>query len=242
MHRTPRLTWTDGDLPLLVDPGAGGAGVAIAFSTRAGGVSRAPFDSLNLSPFIGDDATALTTNWRRLEAAAGFTPSSLRITRQVHGCTGTEADDGGSSGEGDFVIARRAGVTAGVLTADCVPILVAGDDAVGAIHAGWRGLVQGVVAAAIQAVGCVRHAWVGPSIHACCYEVGPEVTDAFRTAGLPVADASHVDPGRAAVVALRAAGVASITASLDCTSCDERFYSYRRDGVTGRQGGFIAWL
>ncbi len=241
MQTTPNLTWTNGGIPLLVDERASEAGVTIAFSTRQGGTSEPPYDSLNLSPFVGDDERAVQTNIARVEAAAGFGGASVRITRQVHGCSGVEADEAGHSAEGDFVIARRAGVTAGVLTADCVPILLLGEGAVAAVHAGWRGLVGGVIGAAVAAIGEVRAAWVGPSIHACCYEVGHEVTEAFRAAGLPIADESHVDPGRAAVVALRASGVGNIAASTDCTSCDARFYSYRRDGVTGRQGGFIAW-
>ena len=80
---------------------------------------------------------------------------------------------------------------------------------------------------------------MGPSIHACCYEVGPEVVDAFAAQGLPVAAPDRVDPGRAAMVALRRAGVEDIEAITDCTSCDTRYFSYRRDGVTGRQGSFV---
>jgi copper oxidase (laccase) domain-containing protein len=109
-------------------------------------------------------------------------------------------------------------------------------------HAGWRGLVAGAIEAGIAAVGPVRAAWVGPAIHACCYEVSDDVTSAFRSAGLPVAGDDRVDPGRAAVFALERAGIGEIAATGDCTSCDPRYFSYRRDGLTGRQGSFIRML
>ena len=88
-------------------------------------------------------------------------------------------------------------------------------------------------------MGEIVAAWVGPSIHSCCYEVGPEVIEAFGARGLPIADASHVDPGATAAHILKRAGVKQVEASTECTSCDARYFSYRRDGVTGRQGGFV---
>jgi purine-nucleoside/S-methyl-5'-thioadenosine phosphorylase / adenosine deaminase len=107
------------------------------------------------------------------------------------------------------------------------------------VHAGWRGLVAGAIEAGVAAVGPVTRAWVGPSIHACCYEVSTEVLDAFAAAGLPRAGDDRVDPGRAATFALRRAGVHAIAATDECTSCDRRYFSYRRDGLTGRQGSFV---
>jgi copper oxidase (laccase) domain-containing protein len=86
----------------------------------------------------------------------------------------------------------------------------------------------------------VRVGWVGPSIRSCCYEVGPEVIDAFTAAGLPVADAGHVDIPEAAAAALRACGARDVAVSEVCTGCDPRWFSHRRDGTTGRNGAFAA--
>jgi copper oxidase (laccase) domain-containing protein len=116
--------------------------------------------------------------------------------------------------------------------------VVAGQGVVAVAHAGWRGVVAGVVGAAVEAVGEVTCAWVGPSIHACCYEVGPEVIQAFSDQDLPIAGPDRVDPGGAAVVQLRRHGVDTIVRSSECTFCDRRYFSYRRDGLTGRQGAF----
>ncbi|MDQ3953848.1 MAG: polyphenol oxidase family protein, partial [Actinomycetota bacterium] len=129
-----------------------------------------------------------------------------------------------------------------ILAADCAAVALWGSRGVAIVHAGWRGLVAGIVAKGVERAGDVHAAWIGPSIHSCCYEVGPEVVAAFEEAGLPVADASHVDPGRAAHAALRDAGVESVAMSEICTSCDPRFFSYRRDGVTGRHGAFVSLL
>jgi hypothetical protein len=166
---------------------------------------------------------------------------SLALAKQVHGADVIEVTEGSATpvGSADVLVARVPGVVIGILSADCVPVAIAGERGVAMAHAGWRGLVAGAIDAGIAAVGPVRAAWVGPSIHACCYEVSDDVIDAFRSAGLPVAGDDRVDPGRAAAFALRRAGVEHIVATDDCTGCDSRYFSYRRDGVTGRQGSFI---
>ena len=231
-------------LRIQTDPDALTHGLLVAFTDRNGGVSEPPFDSLNLAAKVGDDRVLVTENRRRMATAAGFDPDMLRLARQVHGADLLEVseDDDVVAGEADVLVTSQPGVTIGILTADCTPVIVAGRDKVAIAHAGWRGLVAGAVEAAVEAVGGARAAWVGPSIHACCYEVGPEVIDAFRAEGLPVAGADRVDPGRVATFALHRAGVAAVAAGTDCTSCDERYFSYRRDGTTGRQGGFVALL
>lgn len=231
-------------LRLQTDPAARGEGVLVAFTDRNGGVSAPPFDSLNLAARVGDDPERVAENRARVAAAAGFEQDKLRLARQVHGADLLEVseDDPVVAGEADVLATSRPGVAIGILTADCTPVVVAGLDKVAIAHAGWRGLVAGAVEAAVQAVGEARAAWVGPSIHACCYEVGPEVIEAFRSKGLPVAGADRVDPGRAAAFALHRAGVTTVAASTDCTSCDPRYFSYRRDGTTGRQGAFVAML
>jgi YfiH family protein len=233
-----------GGIALLLDVDARDAGVLVAFADRRGGISAPPYDSLNLAATVGDDPAVVRSNRAAVARAAGFAPEDLVLAKQVHGCGVLEAgaDDSGIIGEADVLVSREPGKVIGILTADCVPVILQGEGVVAIAHAGWRGLVGGAIHAAIERVGRVDKAWVGPSIHACCYEVGPEVIAAFREHGLPVADGSHVDPGRAAVAALHRAGVADVESTSDCTSCDARYFSFRRDGVTGRQGAFTGLL
>ena len=227
-----------------VDPDARARGLLVAFTGREGGVSQAPFASLDLSATVGDDPDAVETNRRRVGAVLGFDPADLVLARQVHGCGVMEAgpQSSGVVGEADVLVARHPGKVIGILTADCVPVILAGRGVVAVAHAGWRGLVAGAIEAAVERVGVVTKAWVGPSIHACCYEVGDEVIEAFEQRDLPIVDASHVDPGEAAVVALHRAGVSDVESTTDCTSCSDGYFSYRRDGLTGRQGAFAGLL
>jgi polyphenol oxidase len=228
-------------LRFLVDDTALARGVMVAFSDRNGGVGSPPFDSLNVSVSVGDREHA-ETNRGRIAAALGFDAERLAQVRQVHGATVLDAPAGcsGVQGEGDGLVAEDPGVVLGILTADCVPVLLEGERGVAALHAGWRGLVAGVLERGVEKVGPVRAAWVGPSIHACCYEVGEDVTGAFGRAGLPVVDERHVDPADAARAALQRCGVGNLAVAVECTSCDRDYFSYRRDGITGRQGSFIA--
>ena len=243
MSFEPSLTTTTVDgMSLLVDPSARELGVVVGFSDRRGGASVAPWDSLNLSSAVGDDDDAVRANRERVARALGR--DSLGVARQIHGADvlRLEAGASGALGEGDVLVATDSRVTPTILTADCVPILLAGDGVVAAAHAGWRGLVAGAIETAIAQVGEVTAAWVGPSIRGCCYEVGTEVIERFEGAGLPVQDDSHVDPGRAARAILSRSGVGSVAVSDDCTHCNENYFSFRRDGVTGRQGSFIGLL
>ena len=219
-------------------------GVSVCFTDRNGGASPVPFDSLNLAARVGDDPGAVQDNRARVASAAGFDLDGLRLARQIHGADVLEVGMGSGSvaGEADVLTATERGVTIGILTADCTPVVVAGRDRVAVAHAGWRGLVAGAVEAAIDAVREVHAAWVGPSIRACCYEVGPEVVEAFEQRDLPVVAPDRVDPGGAAVAVLRRGGVEQIARSTDCTFCDARYFSYRRDGLTGRQGAFATLL
>lgn len=236
------LEWVTGDgLPYLTDPGAEQEGVRVAFTTRAGGRSRPPFDTLNLSDYVGDEPAAVLGNRETALRACRFEAESLSTLRQVHGTDVIEVGGGacGTQGEADALATEERLTTLGVLAADCVPVLLFGTRGVAAAHAGWRGLVAGVLDVAAARVDADM-AWVGPSIRACCYEVGAEVVVAFEAAGLPVEDERHVDPGRGAVVALQRAGVGKVASATECTSCDDRFFSFRRDGTTGRQAGLIA--
>ncbi len=242
-HRPSLSETQEGGLRLLTDRDETW-GVSICFTDRQGGTSAPPFDSLNLAARVGDDADAVAANRARVASAAGFELGALRLAKQIHAADVLEVGMASDpvAGEADVLATGERGVTIGILTADCTPVVVAGPARVAVAHAGWRGLVAGAVEAAVDAVGDVRAAWVGPSIHACCYEVGPEVVAAFAGRELPVAAADRVDPGGAAVVALRRRGVEHIARSIDCTSCDQRYFSYRRDGLTGRQGAFVTLL
>jgi YfiH family protein len=236
-HRDRGVVW-------LADDDVRDEGVLVAFSARLGGVSAAPYDSLNLAVRVGDERAHVMENRRRAGAAAGFDAGRLALAIQVHAADVIDVAAGRSGvlGEADGLFAASPGPVLAILAADCAPVVLWGSRGVAIAHAGWRGLVAGVVGKGVERVGEVHAAWVGPSIHACCYEVGPEVVDAFAAAGLPVHDASHVDPGHAAGAALRAAGVEQVLVSEICTSCDDRFFSYRRDGVTGRHGAFVSLL
>jgi hypothetical protein len=216
-------------------------GARIAFTDRNGGVSAAPFDSLNLAITVGDERERVLENRGRVATAAGFDIDRLALAKQVHGADVIQvgAGDSGVLGEADVLVTSAPGTTIGIMTADCSPVMLVGRGKAAVVHAGWRGVVAGAVESGLEQVPDASHAWIGPSIHACCYEVGPEVIDAFRDRGLPVADESHVDPAEAAAAILRASGVANVDVSPDCTHCDRRYFSFRRDGLTGRQGGFV---
>jgi hypothetical protein len=241
----PRLAErTSGDVLWYSDEGARERGVLVGFTARLGGVSRVPFDTLNLAVRVGDERADVYENRRRAGAAAGFDAERLALALQVHAADVIDVgpDDAGVLGEADGLFAASPGPVLAILAADCAPVVLWGERGVAIVHAGWRGLVAGVVAKGVERVGEVHGAWVGPAIRACCYEVGPEVVEGFRSAGLPVHDESHVEPGLAAGEALRAAGVGSVAVSEVCTSCDRRFFSYRRDGLTGRHGAFVSLL
>ncbi|MBA3629438.1 MAG: laccase domain-containing protein [Actinobacteria bacterium] len=233
-----------GALRVWTDPAALEAGVLVAFSERHGGVSEAPFHSLNLGARAGDSPEAVVENRRRVAEAVGFDASRLALTRQVHGVELMRATSGagGILGEADGLVTDRKGVVLGILSADCAAVALLGAGGVALVHAGWRGLAGGIVERGVRAVEPVLAAWVGPAIGACCYEVGDEVVEAWNRRGLPVADSSHVDPRRAAVAELRTAGVTAVAALDECTACGGGFFSYRRDGVTGRHGAFISPL
>ena len=226
------------------DDAARELGVLAGFTARLGGVSKPPYDTLNLAVRVGDERADVMENRWRAAAAVGFDSERLALALQVHAADLIDVSpgDAGVLGEGDGLFTAAPGPVLAILAADCAPVVLWGERGVAIVHAGWRGLVAGVVAKGVERVGEVHAAWVGPAIRACCYEVGPEVIEAFRAAGLPVADGSHVDPGRAAGAVLRAAGAERVAVCDVCTSCDRRFFSYRRDGLTGRHGAFVSLL
>jgi polyphenol oxidase len=217
----------------------------VAFSTRRGGVSEHEFASLNLGLLTDDERERVVENRRRLGAAAGVDPGSIVMNWQQHGTLVRRAAPGLEKADG--LVTEDARQPLLVLAADCVPIALARTNgfqsgpALALLHAGWRGLADGIVARGVEAVGGGRlAACIGPAIGPCCYEVGPEVAERF--------DRDLVRDGRldlpgSAERALRAAGVERVERIDLCTAChSELFFSHRRDrGRTGRQGaiGYI---
>jgi len=256
----------DGGLPGIT--GSAWNGVRYVSTWREGGVSQAPWDSLNLGAHVGDDPAAVRENRRRVRAALPAEPLWLE---QVHGTDVWQADAGpapdGADGTrvlsaapcADAAVTGRRGAPLAIMTADCLPVVVAdgAGTVLGVAHAGWRGLAAGVLentlAALRRQAPSARdwRAWLGPAIGAGDFEVGPEVRAAFVA---PDAGAAvHFTPsGRpdhwladlAGLAARRLAllGVESVEASGECTyRRADRYFSYRRQARTGRQAT-LAWL
>lgn len=227
--------------------------VVRALTGRAGGVSTGPYAALNLGDHVGDDAAAVAENRRRVAAAAGSAAGSLVVARQVHGrgVAVVDAPWAGAPAEADALVTDRPQLVLAVLVADCVPVMLAapGEGVVAVAHAGRRGMAAGVVPAAVAAMrdlGATRvSATVGPSICPRCYEVPAAMRD--EVAAVQPAAAAVSRHGTPALDV--AAGVLDQLAAADvaahrltgCTAEDDAWYSYRRDGVTGRFAG-LAWL
>jgi polyphenol oxidase len=216
---------------------------AVAFTTRVGGVSEGPFASLNLGRLTADTAENVDENRRRALDEVGCELERLTMNRQTHSATVRTARAGVRGEQGDGLWTEEAGVPLLALAADCLPIALARTDGgrpgVAVLHAGWRGLLAGIVAAGAEALGGRVEAAVGPAIGPCCYEVGEEVAEPFRARfGDDVLRGRNLDLWAAAEHALRDAGVADVQRVDLCTSCHpELFFSHRRDaGLTGRQG------
>jgi polyphenol oxidase len=246
---TAAFTHTDGMLRCSAH------GAHALFTGRAGGVSNAPYDSLNLGPWTGDDPEALAENRRRVEAIASSEeqPRRLILGRQVHessvaahlsGCADANVDGV------DAQVTDRVDLAIGVLTADCIPVALLAPWGVGVAHAGWRGLAGGVLGGTIgellalggpDAAASEISAFVGPCAGACCYEIGEEVHAAFT--GWPGHDpgARTLDLPALAEAALRHEGVGEVAVARLCTICDDAYFSHRASGgTTGRQAG-VAW-
>ena len=232
-------------------------GVPHGFTTRQGGTSRGPFESLNLGGAVGDEPACVERNWGLLRQATGL---AFARVRQVHGHQVVRAREPSAapSREGDAVISDRPGLAACVSVADCAPILLLdpSSGAVAAVHAGWRGTLARAAAHAVEAL--VRGhgarpadllAAIGPAIGPCCYEVSSDLAARFRgevgpAAGNPRGRQSRVDLWTANALVLRQAGLSRrrIEVLGACTACEpEQFFSHRRDiGRTGRMVGFVA--
>ncbi len=240
------------------------ATVAALSTTRRGGVSTAPYDDaaggggLNLGTHVGDAPQSVAANRARLRTLLPAEPVWLR---QVHGVRVIDADRPGSAPvppEADASISATPGVVCAIMTADCLPVLLADEHGrvVGAAHAGWRGLAAGVLEATVAAMrdaGAGRVlGWLGPAIGPREFEVGEEVVRAFAGLGDEAAAAFRPLPSRPgkyladlpalARRALALAGVADVAGGTHCTAGEpQSFYSFRRDGATGRMASLI-WI
>jgi YfiH family protein len=214
-------------------------GYVVAFTTRAGGVSSGVYESLNLTTGTGDEAALVEENRSIACAALGLDAERLAFNRQVHSPTVHRAHAGKRGKPGDGLWSDEPGLPLLAMSADCLPIAIARRDgrrALAVLHAGWRGLSEGVVAAGVAALGTgAKAAVIGPAIGPCCYEVGDEVATLFD-ADLTVE--RKLDLWSAAERALRGAGVETVERVDLCTRCHpELFFSHRRSGrARGVQG------
>ena len=215
-------------------------GAEVAFSTRHGGVSEGPYESLNLGILTDDGRSLVERNRELLSASAGIDGRSIAMGWQVHGTDVKEWDTppDGELEKVDAHVTGREDLALLVLVADCLPVALAGDGRIAMVHCGWRGLADGILANAVARFDEPPAAAVGPGIGACCYEVGDEVREQFDSR---FADGRMLDLRAIADDLLRAEGVERVEHVDMCTSCrPDLFFSHRRDaGVTGRQGGLV---
>lgn len=222
----------------------------VAFSTRRGGVSEGIFASLNVGKRTGDEPERVVENRARLCREIEIDPARATMARQLHGAVARRAEPNGLLSEDldlpecDALWSEEPGQGMLLVTADCLPIALAREDGerpgLALIHAGWRGLLAGVVESTVRALGrgSIKAA-LGPAIGPCCFEVSDEVAAHFRRQfGREVASGRKVNLWLAAERALAKAGCESVERIEICTSCHpELFFSHRRDqGHTGRQG------
>jgi hypothetical protein len=247
--------------PLIPDWTDLPANIGALSTTRRGGTSAAPYDDgsggggLNLGVHVGDDPGCVQRNRMLLRA---WLPADPAWLMQVHGTDVLDAGQAGPASRADASISTRSGVVCAIQTADCLPVLLCDADGrvIGAAHAGWRGLVNGVLqntVARMRDAGAEEIlAWLGPAIGPQRFEVGTDVFDAFigrddgmASAFTPIASRQGkylADIYLLARKTLAAAGVARIAGGGLCTMTDaQRFYSYRRDGITGRMASLI-WI
>lgn len=236
------------------------ATVVALVTTRRGGVSKSPFDSFNLALHVKDNATDVDSNRALLQGLLGES-IHLQWLEQVHGTQIVHAERGAGECRGDAVFIDTPGLAGVVLTADCLPVFFAARDghSVAVAHAGWRGLADGILERTLAGFSVPASeviAWLGPAIGPCHFEVGAEVREIFLNSTedeqlraridaegfRPATDAGKylADLYALARLKLLAAGVSSVSGGEWCTYCDvSRFYSYRRDGVTGRMASVI---
>ena len=230
-------------------------GVGVAITDRHGGVSRPPWASLNLADHVGDDPAAVTANRAQLTAALGSDVDALVAMQQTHGADVAVVDEPPETPPVvDALVTRTPGVALLVLVADCTPILLSDRRAgvVAAVHAGRRGLAAGVLPAALSAMVELGarpdrvYAVVGPGICPEHYEVPAQMRDEVAAAApgagvVTTAGRAALDIRAGLLAQLHGAGVRRQVVLPHCTAKDDRFFSHRRDGVTGRFGG-VVWM
>jgi YfiH family protein len=219
-------------------------GIDAFITDRFGGVSAAPFDSLNLGDHVGDNLNDVQENRRRVASALDVAPSNLVIVRQVHGARVLDASLATSSSEADALLCDDTTKALAILVADCVPILIADETSnrFAVLHAGWRGLALGIIAQTLARFNDAANVrvFIGPSISRETYQVGPEVAAHFSNVGGAVladgGDKSRLDLRRVAAFQLMDGGVrdASIFRSTDVTDGAQTFFSDRVHRPCGR--------
>ena len=228
-------------------------------TTRAGGVSGRPWNSLNLGVHVEDDPDHVRQNRRRLAESTGLKSEQIGWLNQVHGIDVVELnpDNVGQIAKADASYTRHPGIACAILTADCLPVILADREGtvVGAAHCGWRSLCGGVIENLVSKMAVAPEAlqaWLGPAIGPDSFEVGPEVREAFLDHDPKAVHAFRAEGARSghfmadiyalATLRLNHLGVSNVTGGGLCTVQDsDRFFSYRRDGRTGRMATLI-WL
>lgn len=232
------------------------ASIQAAMTQRVGGTSQAPWDSLNLGAHVGDDPAAVAANRQRVMTHLAL-PAKPVWLKQVHGTQVATIDTPGQrvTGEADAAYTRCAGVPLCILTADCLPVLITDRDGqeIGAAHAGWRSLCFGVLENLLHRFSAPPEqllAWLGPAIGPQKFEIGPEVRSAFiaqaeeaESAFTPgEGDRWLADIYQLARQRLVRGGVTQVAGGDTCTVTDQaQYFSYRRDGQTGRMAALI-WI
>lgn len=240
------LIWADWPAP---------AHVKACVSTRYGGFSETPYESLNMGDHVGDDPARVIKNRAKFLHLAGLKTVGQWLN-QVHGVHVVDAADDGKVREGDAVKTDQPNLPCVVMTADCLPVFFTNQQGskVAVAHAGWRGLASGVLEATVQALEVEPEslmAWLGPAISRHYFEVGPEVRREFIEHDLAADKAFQpdfmsrgkyfADLYELARLRLHHAGVAEVYGGQYCTWHDDRFYSYRKEGTTGRMASVI-WI
>jgi YfiH family protein len=217
-------------------------GARIWFFTRLGGVSKRPYDSLNVSRKVGDDPAAVERNRSLIREAMEGRPPAW--SRQVHADGVVRVSKAGFAGEADSLITKETSFSLVVAVADCAPVVLVGERGVGMAHSGWRGTLSGVAGKTVRELGeAPSQAYIGPCIRGCCYEVSEELAEEFaREFGPGVVAGRHLSLPAAIRADLERAGVEEIHDLGLCTGCrPDLFYSHRKQGpMTGRNLAAVA--
>lgn len=221
---------------VFVTPEPEPQGVRVQFFTRLGGVSKPPFDTLNVSVTVGDDRDVVMENLSLIKDSIGGSPTAW--VQQVAGDEILRVEEPGFAGRADALITRESDLALAVAVADCVPVALVGDEEVGMVHSGWRGTISGISGKTARALGVDSlRAYIGPCIRRCCYEVSEELAGKFADRfGSEVVSGRNISLPGAIRTDLGEQGVEEVYDSGLCTGCrPDLFYSHRKEGpITGR--------